>query len=183
MNERIVPFIFRLPALSKNYWVFLATGVNYLNSFLRTVAPIVKNNQLTFFNKYIFYAFFSRIIRHILKKQFNLRNIMSHNIKLKRTIPMAVLLISAALISCSKQVSSKPSDGSVPLPRHAGMCKKINLGEASDLIEQSKIPDNQYCTIQGLSNPKLLMWQDTQTSKIYFATKLMGAQGRLFYMQ
>jgi hypothetical protein len=84
-------------------------------------------------------------------------------------------------IGCSKNNQNNREQQTPPPPVHGNMCKLIDLGEASDAVEKP-LPNNQFATIQGMSNPKTLVWQDKQTGQIFYATKLMGAQGRLFYM-
>ena len=34
-----------------------------------------------------------------------------------------------------------------------------------------------------MSSPRTLVWQETEIGKVYYATKVMGAEGRLYYMQ
>ncbi|MBN2802675.1 MAG: hypothetical protein JXR91_06250 [Deltaproteobacteria bacterium] len=100
---------------------------------------------------------------------------------LKFSFSILILMIFlSSLCSCAEK-DTKDKSTSAPISQK--LCKMIDLGEASDLIEKKDIPDNQYCKIGGISDPRILMWQDMTTSKIYFATKVMGAQGRLFYMQ
>ncbi|MBN2716219.1 MAG: hypothetical protein JXX14_10220 [Deltaproteobacteria bacterium] len=85
------------------------------------------------------------------------------------------------LIGCSNKTDSAAAPASPPPPVHDGMCQIVDLGEASSAIEKP-LPNNQYVALEGMSSPKTLVWQDVKTQQIYFATKIMGAEGRLFYM-
>jgi hypothetical protein len=93
-------------------------------------------------------------------------------------ISFAFLLI---FIGCSGKDRDEQEQLSPAPPVHDHMCELIDLGEASDAVEKP-LPNNQFATVQGLSNPKTLVWKDMKTGQIYYATKIMGAKGRLFYM-
>lgn len=82
---------------------------------------------------------------------------------------------------CKSTNTSTESKNSPPPPTHNGMCNLTDLGEAADAVEK-QLPNNQYVTLSGMSSPKTLVWQDVKKQHIYYATKIMGAQGKLFYM-
>ena len=86
------------------------------------------------------------------------------------------------LFGCNTKKKSDDSVLTSPASKHNGMCQQINLGEASDAVEK-QLPNNQYVSLQGMSSPRTLVWQDTKTQKVYFAAKIMGAKGKLFYME
>ena len=100
------------------------------------------------------------------------------NFVFKVFTPIIWLLI---FIGCTKNEGTVQNQPSPPPPVHENMCNLVDLGEASDAIKKS-LPNNQFATLQGMSNPKTLVWQDAKNGQIYYATKLMGAEGRLFYM-
>jgi len=91
--------------------------------------------------------------------------------------------LTAALLSGCQNSRSEKAPANQPPPRQDGMCTLQELGEASDLVEAGRIPDNQYGRISGMSDPKTLVWQDARTKKVFFAAKVLGAEGRLFYME
>lgn len=94
---------------------------------------------------------------------------------------ISIMMSCMLLASCSKQGNPDEKTMSPPPPTHSKMCKIVDLGEASDAVKK-QLPNNQLISLQGISSPKTLVWQDTNTQQIYFATKIMGAQGKLFYM-
>ncbi|MBN2528613.1 MAG: hypothetical protein JXR76_19645 [Deltaproteobacteria bacterium] len=87
-----------------------------------------------------------------------------------------------SFFGCGNKKKADANTPYSPAPQHDGMCQMMNLGEASDAVE-AELPDNQYVNMQGMSSPKTLIWQDLKSKQIYFATKVMGAQGKLFYME
>ena len=100
----------------------------------------------------------------------------------KLPVKLFVLIAFISIIfGCSNKNRNAKQKESPPAPVHNGMCELKNLGEASSAVEK-KLPNNQYVELQGMSSPKTLIWQDTQTGQIYFATKILGAEGKLFFM-
>ncbi|MBN2343574.1 MAG: hypothetical protein JXX29_18450 [Deltaproteobacteria bacterium] len=93
-----------------------------------------------------------------------------------------MIIVIIIVLGCNpNKPSADEAIVSPPPPTHDGMCVLKELGEASDAIEK-KLPNNQYVSLQGMSSPKTLVWQDMTTQQIYYATKIMGAEGKLFYM-
>ena len=91
------------------------------------------------------------------------------------------IVFSCISIGCGSKKNAADNLNSPPAPIHDGMCELVKLGEASSAVEQ-KLPDNQYVEMEGMSSPKTLVWQDLNTKQLYFAAKVMGAEGKLFYM-
>ena len=94
---------------------------------------------------------------------------------------LIIMVLSAFLIGCKNKKNDNNNSASLPPPVHDGMCNMQNLGEASSAVEK-KLPNNQYVELEGMSSPKTLVWQDVKTQQIYYATKILGAEGKLFYM-
>ena len=100
----------------------------------------------------------------------------------KSMVILFMLVTSVSIpFGCGNNKNHNEQTKSAPAPVHEGMCDLKNLGEASSAVEK-ELPNNQYVELEGMSSPKTLVWQDTQTQQIYFATKILGAEGKLFFM-
>ncbi|MDJ0762319.1 MAG: hypothetical protein QNJ97_04965 [Myxococcota bacterium] len=85
-------------------------------------------------------------------------------------------LFGLAWIGCNPSQSKNASEASDPM-----RCQLQNLGEAPDLILKGAIDDDRMATIQGITDPRSLVWRDKQDGETYYITRVMGSEQRLFY--
>jgi hypothetical protein len=60
----------------------------------------------------------------------------------------------------------------------------MDLGEASDVIPSGRpIPDGQLVRLQGITNPKSLIWREEAKGTTHYVAKIMGTGERLLYTE
>ncbi len=87
----------------------------------------------------------------------------------------STVFILLILTSCKDKT---PSD---PAPVDPARCKVVDLGDAVDLIEKGSIDDNRMVIVQGISDPRALVWQDDAGKQTFYIARVMGTEQRLFY--
>jgi hypothetical protein len=81
------------------------------------------------------------------------------------------------LPACGDEKAPKPA------AKDPKRCDLKDLGEAANLIESGKIPDDQLARVSGIGDPRSLVWQDKVTSKTFVLTRVMGTQRRLLFLE
>jgi len=90
----------------------------------------------------------------------------------------ALLGVALLAIGCGGESATEPQDAPNP-----ARCELAKLGEAADLVESGKIPNDQLVEVEGIADPRTLVWREQKTGKIYFITRIMGTQKRMYYME
>ena len=88
-------------------------------------------------------------------------------------------LIVHLTLGCGAEKTTDPPGG---LDRDPARCEVAELGEAADLFEKGDPPSGRIARIDGLTDPRTLVWKDETTGAIFFITRVMGTQRRLYYM-
>jgi hypothetical protein len=98
------------------------------------------------------------------------------------------ILVVAALASGPVCLSACGDDGN-PLaqatddtPPDPARCDAMDLGEAADLFSKGDPPSGRIARIDGLTDPRTLVWKDEATGAVFFITRVMGTERRLYYM-
>lgn len=94
--------------------------------------------------------------------------------------PLALVLICAGALGCGGEGTGEQSAPAAADPQR---CALAELGEAADLVESGRLPDDQLVALQGIADPRTLVWKDQQTGDIFYITRVMGTQQRLYYME
>jgi hypothetical protein len=83
------------------------------------------------------------------------------------------------LSGCQANETSDPQRIAEPDPAR---CEAADLGEAADLFAKGDPPSGCLARIDGLTDPRTLVWKDEATGAVFFITRVMGTQRRLYYM-
>ncbi len=62
-------------------------------------------------------------------------------------------------------------------------CQTMDLGDAPTLVESGTIKNDQMVFVQGIADPRALVWLDRSSQTTYYITKILGTQQRLFYLR
>jgi hypothetical protein len=93
----------------------------------------------------------------------------------------ALAAVSVALGACG-DTRKEPIPGKEPPPPDPARCEVASLGEAADLFEKGDPPSGRLTRIDGLTDPRTLVWKDEATGGVFFITRVMGTERRLYYM-
>ena len=95
-----------------------------------------------------------------------------------RIATLSLLVASLACATCKDEKSA------VDTPKDPARCELLDLGEVTDFMSSKKpIPDDQFVSMTGIADPKMLVWQDAKTKRVHYVTKIMGAGGKLLYTE
>ncbi len=78
---------------------------------------------------------------------------------------------------------SSSTEGSKKRPKDPTRCKVTTLGEAADIAKQADIADDKMVHINGITDPRALVWRDQTTGQTNYITRIMGTEQRLFYLK
>ncbi|MCP4604919.1 MAG: hypothetical protein GY847_31090 [Proteobacteria bacterium] len=89
-----------------------------------------------------------------------------------------ILLSVVVWTSCKKGSHDEASSKKDP-----ARCDIIDLGEAADLVENSSIKDDKMVFVHGIAHPHSLVWRDQRTGNVYYITRVMGTEQKLFFLK
>ncbi|MCP4675419.1 MAG: hypothetical protein GY854_07930 [Deltaproteobacteria bacterium] len=96
-----------------------------------------------------------------------------------RKIPCFTFLLAVTMLG-SCQSSSKETPNKTK--KDPTRCRVTNLGEAANLAKQVNIADDKMVHINGIADPRALVWRD-QAGQTNYITRIMGTEQRLFYLK
>jgi hypothetical protein len=98
---------------------------------------------------------------------------------MKSLVFLSIFLTAAAVLPLSCRSSSPEATQSKDQAR----CKPVDLGEATDLVQQGQLSDDRMAVVQGIADPRILVWRDSKTGNIFYITRIMGTEQKLFYLR
>ena len=95
-----------------------------------------------------------------------------------------IAILSTLIASRACATACKDEKSAVDAPKDPARCELLDLGEATDFMSSGKpVPDDQLVGMTGIADPKMLVWQDADTKRVHYVTKIMGAGGKLLYTE
>ena len=97
------------------------------------------------------------------------------------TKDIVLVLAASLLVACGgEEDAGSASRRAAPT---AKQCALAELGEAADRVAAGDLPSRQYAKLTGLTDPRTLVWQDERTKDVFYITRVMGTERRLYYME
>ena len=94
--------------------------------------------------------------------------------------PHILVLACVGALGCGSEGAGEQA---APVASDPQRCVLAELGEAADLVESGRLPDDRLVSLQGIADPRTLVWKDQTTGDIHYITRVMGTQQRLYYME
>ena len=101
--------------------------------------------------------------------------------RIVQLIVRAVIGISFLLIThCGK--ATEPTEN-IPRNTDPARCTTVDIGDATDFIQQPNIIDDRMVRASGLTNPQALVWRDDASGKTFYLARIMGTERKLFFLK
>ncbi|MFO8070380.1 MAG: hypothetical protein R6V85_00780 [Polyangia bacterium] len=99
--------------------------------------------------------------------------------------PLFALALGFAVCSPLACGESEPSSsgGSPAPPPDPQRCELRRIEDISSAAERGELPLDAYVEVEGLTDPRTLVWKDSSTGNAHFITKVMGTGRRVYYTE
>jgi hypothetical protein len=85
-------------------------------------------------------------------------------------------------LACGESDPSSSRKGPAP-PSDPQRCELRRIDDVSSAAEHGELPLDAYVEVEGLTDPRTLVWKDSATGNAHFITKVMGTARRVYYTE